>query len=114
MVDLSDIKKQLDEAFPCKRDPNDPDVWVTKEGHALKMCEMLDGHLINTLLRIKRIAEAKGAPWRRFLRSRKQEVKLEELEQEAVRRGYPNWEKMRKNSVRDDTNKGKTGSKVDK
>ena len=112
MVDLSDIKKQLDEAFPCKRDPNDPDVWVTARGEALKMSEMDDSHLINALLRIKRIAESKGAPWRLFLKSPRQEIKFKELEKEPERRGYPNWEKMRKNSVKSDNYVKKSGGKV--
>lgn len=107
-MDLKDLKDKLNKEFPKKEDPTAPDVWVTGRGVAVQMSNMSDRHLINTLCRIKRIAEAHLArsedpngSWRDYIDTLNAYEKLPGLEKEAIRRGYANWEKMRPNSVRD-------------
>lgn len=94
MSDFTEIKELLDSMIPGKPIAND--VWVTRDGRRIHICDMTDKHLINTLLYIKRkyqatIEFAQKDNWRMFLPPEVR-VKVVRMEMEVNKRKILNWE----------------------
>ena len=113
MGSLSEIREELDKLFPQTPDGRRDDVWVTREGKAIKIKDMSDKHLINALKLVKRRAQSVAAQklddpdvrWKQLVGN-----KFRNLVKEANYRGYSHWERILPKDMPQGERNGRKGS----
>jgi len=94
ITELQEIKELLKSMLP--KEPVPDDVWVTRDGRRIHIVEMTDTHLVNTLLYLKHkyvlvLKMDQRKNWRDSLPDYAR-VKFHKLEEEALKRGFTDWE----------------------